>query len=208
MQISHRDLMHATATKHLPVAGEWVYELKHDGFRCLALKDGRDVRLLSRKGRDMAVSFPEIVADLRKLPGTVAIDGEIVVLDPLGMPQFEKLSRRARTRLTISVEAAAKRDPAAFFVFDLLWSHGKDQRKRSLLERKASLSKLVSKSQRIQYCQHVSEGADLYELTVRMGLEGVVAKRPTSPYVTGRSHYWQKIKTPIGQERERERFGR
>lgn len=180
--------MHATATKHLPVAGEWVYELKHDGFRCLALKDGRDVRLLSRKGRDMAVSFPEIVADLRKLPGTVAIDGEIVVLDPLGMPQFEKLSRRARTRLTISVEAAAKRDPAAFFVFDLLWSHGKDQRKR--------------------YCQHVSEGADLYELTVRMGLEGVVAKRPTSPYVTGRSHYWQKIKTPIGQERERERFGR
>jgi bifunctional non-homologous end joining protein LigD len=174
----------------------------------LALKEGRDVRMLSRQGRDMAVSFPEIVADLHNLRGTVAIDGEIAVLDPRGLPQFEKLSRRALTRLPISVEAAAKRDPAAFFVFDLLWSHGKDQRKRSLLERKALLSKLVSKSQRIQYCQHVSEGTDLYDFTVRMGLEGVLAKRPTSPYVAGRSHYWQKSKTPIEQERERNRFDR
>lgn len=68
----------------------------------------------------MAVSFPEIVAELRKLPDTVAIDCKVVVLDILGMPQFEKLSRRALTRLPISVEAAVKRDWAALFVFDLL----------------------------------------------------------------------------------------
>jgi ATP-dependent DNA ligase len=89
-------------------------------------------------------------------------------------------------------EAAAKCDPAAFFVFELLWSHGKDQRKRPLLE-KAALSKFV-RSLNAYNCQHISKGSDLYQFTVRMGLERVLTKRPTSPYVAGRSHYWQKIK--------------
>jgi bifunctional non-homologous end joining protein LigD len=207
LPISHRDLMHATAVTRIPV-GDWIYELKYDGFRCLALKDGDRVRLLSRQGRDMAESFPDIVRAILALPDGVAIDGELVVVDQEGVPQFEKLARRALTSKPMQVAHAAKRDPAALFAFDVLWCMETDQRDLPLLERRATLYALVAHSTRIRAVSHVTAGAELYAAMVKLELEGIVAKRPGSRYIAGRSANWQKIKTPIGRERERERFGR
>jgi bifunctional non-homologous end joining protein LigD len=206
--ISHRDLMHATTATRIPGGGEWIFELKHDGFRCLARNDGGSVRLFSRRGRDMASGFPEIVREMSQLPGTVALDGELVVLDEKGRPDFERLSRRAITTLPISVQRAASRDPAAFFVFDLLWSRGKDLRTRPLTDRKGALQKLLRELGRVKYVQHVDSWPALYTFALDMQLEGIMAKRPESLYRPGRSRDWLKIKTPIGQKREQERFGK
>jgi ATP-dependent DNA ligase len=206
--LSHRDLMHATAVKQIPRGTSWIFELKYDGFRCLALKDDTHVRLLSRQGRDMAASFPDVVRAILEIPDGVAIDGELVVVDNQGVPQFEKLARRALTRNPMQVAHAAKRDPAALFAFGVLWCMDTDQRPLPLLERRATLSALLTHSNLIRAVGHVTAGAELYAAMVTLGLEGIVAKRPDSRYVAGRSANWQKIKTPTGRERERMRFGR
>jgi bifunctional non-homologous end joining protein LigD len=199
MKVSHRDLMHPMPAKLLPLGMDWLFELKYDGFRCLALKDGRQVRLLSRRGREMAQSFPEVVAAILALRGTVAIDGERVVMHN-GLPDFERLARRALTRLPIAVARAQQRDTAVFCAFDLLW-RAKDQRRRPLLERKAGLQELLHEAPPgIVYIDHVHAGAETYAFAVAKGLEGIVAKRAGSPYVGRRSHDWRKIKTAAGQE--------
>jgi bifunctional non-homologous end joining protein LigD len=131
-----------------------------------------------------------------------------VVVDKHGVPQFEKLARRALTQRPMQVVHAAKRDPAALFAFDVLWCLDTDQRPLPLLERRATLSALIAQSNRIKAVGHVTEGAELYAAMVKLGLEGIVAKRSDSRYVAGRSANWQKIKTPMGRDRERERFGR
>ena len=200
--------MHGTSVSRFPTGGQWIYELKYDGFRCLALKEDKRVTLLSRNGRDMARSFPEIVSELSKLPGTLAIDGELVVIDSKGRPQFEPLARRALTTLPIAVQRAVERDPARLYAFDILWCRGKDQRRRPLLDRKLTLQKLLSRTNRVRYLAHTEEWRNLYDFALKMELEGIIAKRADSFYVARRTRDWLKIKTPIGQKREQQRFGK
>jgi ATP-dependent DNA ligase len=106
----------------------WIFELKYDGFRVFAIRHGKDMRLLSRRGNDLLPCFPELAAELRELPDLV-IDGELVVLDDKGKPVFERVRRRARNRKPISAEAASRRDPAVMLAFDILSLRGKDLRK-------------------------------------------------------------------------------
>jgi bifunctional non-homologous end joining protein LigD len=211
--ILHRDLMQATPASAIPT-GEWVFELKLDGFRCLAVREAGRLRLLSRQGNDMAACFPEVVFEFRDLPGDVVLDGELVVLDgelvvldERRKPQFERLCRRARMSRGITVMKDAAEDPAALFAFDLLWCKGKDLRKQPLIERKRLLQDLLH-VKRLKYAQHIDDGDRLFQFCVQLELEGIVAKRPRSVYRAGRSVDWLKIKTPIGRERERRRFDR
>ena len=95
-----------------------VRELKYHGFRCLTIRDSGRVRLLSRRGGNMSACFPESVLDFRAVPGDVVLDGEPVALDKRGVPQFERLSRRALLPRSIAITDAAKRDPAALLAFD------------------------------------------------------------------------------------------
>ncbi len=88
--ICHRDLMLASRGKLFSAAG-WIYELKYDGFRCLVCKHGDVVRLESRRGRDMSELFPELVAEIRPIPHDFVADGELVVLDAQGRPQWDRL---------------------------------------------------------------------------------------------------------------------
>jgi bifunctional non-homologous end joining protein LigD len=208
LAITHRDLMQATAANRVPGGAHWIFELKYDGLRCLALKEDDCVRLLSRQGCDMAHSFPDIVAAMQALPGDAAIDGELVVVDQEGVPEFEKLARRALTRQPMQAAHAAKRDPAALFAFDLLWCLETDQRDLPLLERRETLSALLAHSALIRAVSHVAAGDELYAAMVQLQLEGIVAKRSDSRYVAGPSPNWQKIQTPFGRERERRRLGR
>jgi bifunctional non-homologous end joining protein LigD len=103
---------------------------------------------------------------------------------------------------------AARHDPAALFAFDLLWCFETDQRDLPLLERRETLSALLAHSILIKAVSHVAAGDELYAAMVRLELEGIMAKRPDSRYVAGRSPNWQKIKTPFGREREQRRFAR
>jgi bifunctional non-homologous end joining protein LigD len=202
--ISHRDLMLATsASKPFSNPG-WIFEPKYDGYRIIACKDGRQARLITRNGIDLASYFPEIVHDLVALPDAV-IDGELVMLDDQGMPQFHRL----RARIARKRRPAHRANPEvpAVFAFDLLSLRGKDMRALPLLERKAALHNLLEDIHHVRYLQHVREhGEALYRHFELLGLEGVVGKKADAPYKAGRTAVWRKVKTPAFREIEAKRL--
>ena len=194
-QISHRDLMLATSAREPFSRSGWIFEIKQDGLRVLVDKTGRDVRLITSKGVDLANAFPEIVAEADRFPDLV-MDGELVVLDEHGQPEFESLRRRAEmTRLP--PRRAGGQEMATIFAFDLLWQASEDLRALPLIKRKAILQHLLWNRKRIRYLQHIDqEGEALYRSIAEAKLAGMVAKRATAPYRAGRSGYWLKVKTP------------
>ena len=141
--ITRKDLMLATPGKLFSARG-WIYETKYDGFRCLVCKHGDVVRLESRKGRDMSEQFPELVSEIRPIPQDFVADGELVVLDDQGRPQWDRLHLRHTLHRPDRIREAATRDPAAIFAFDLLWLNGADFRERPLLDGKAAVHRTLS----------------------------------------------------------------
>jgi len=203
--ICHEDLMLATPGKLFSAPG-WIYELKHDGFRVLVTKCGDVLRLESRNGRDMSGLFPELLDEIRSIGHDFVADGELVILDDQGCPQWDRLQRRHVLRHTHRIQQAAVDDPAVIFAFDLLWLDGADVRPRPLLERKQALKGVLPANRRIRYTGHFANScSDLWRLAVQMQMEGIVAKDVSSAYTAGRSTRWLKIKTEVGAERERQR---
>jgi bifunctional non-homologous end joining protein LigD len=124
--------MIAASATVLPTGGEWSYEVKWDGYRSLALKDGADVRLVSRNSKNLTTQYPAIAAAVGKLNLKTAIfDGEVVALDRDGRPSFQALQHRTASHLQL-----------AFYVFDLLHLNGRNLMKRRLDERRADLASI------------------------------------------------------------------
>jgi bifunctional non-homologous end joining protein LigD len=179
----------------------WIFELKYDGFRMLAAHRGGRAELVSRRGNHFADRFPEIATEMLKLPNVV-LDAELVVLDPDGKPNFERLmqrSRRTRRTRRISIDHGARTDPAVLFAFDVLEFDGEDVRQKSLLDRKALLDATLPDLERIRLVGHIDDGLMLYKVADGLGLEGIVAKRAIAPYPRGKSGDWVKIKTAHGR---------
>jgi bifunctional non-homologous end joining protein LigD len=202
-RITHLDLAVPTKRERPFSDPGWVYELKHDGYRVLATKEGAQVRLLSRRGNALTHWFPELTAELARLPDLV-LDGELVMLDERGRSEFDRLRGRCAMRDARRIEHAARTRPAAIFAFDLLVLEGADLRPQPLLKRKAALQRILKSTRgerrRICYCQHVGEnGERLFVEADRLALEGIVAKRADSPYPRGRTLNWVKIKTLHGR---------
>src|SRR5262245_11877556 len=125
--------MKALPVEKLP-EGDWVYEIKHDGYRALAFKDGKDVRLLSRNNKPF--DYPQLLDDLKLLPAEhVILDGEIVALDEKGRSSFQLLQM-------LKSSGGA---PLVYYVFDLLFLEGKDLRNQALIARRKLLGNLVKK---------------------------------------------------------------
>jgi bifunctional non-homologous end joining protein LigD len=175
----------------------WVFELKLDGYRILAAKEGPLVRLLSRNGNDLAASFPEIVRAMSALPfDRVLLDGEIVTPDDAGRPSFQRLQGRARLRRSLDVRRAAVETPATFYGFDLIGFEEYDLRSLPLTERKSLLEQLLPPAGVLRYLEHFErDGEGLYDRVQGLGLEGVVGKKADSPYRAGRSPSWLKVRT-------------
>ncbi len=173
----------------------WLFELKYDGFRVLAERDGGAVHLVYRRGSDAVLTYPEIARALAALPfGDLVLDGEVVVLDDEGRPSFQRLQRRAQQRRTADVQRAALEMPATFFAFDLLAFEGFDLRALPLVERKALLQSLLPRAGPLRYADHVAEqGEAFYAEVSRLKLEGLIAKRADAPYRAGRSPHWLKL---------------
>jgi bifunctional non-homologous end joining protein LigD len=205
VSISHLDLTASTLRAKPFNDPGWVWELMHDGYRALLIRDGERVSLQTRKGNELLQFFPEIAAELRKLPDC-AIDGELVMLDANGKPEFHQLRGRCAIRDPERVGRVAVSKPAAVFAFDLLELSGKDLRSRPLLKRKAALQKELRLTERIVYCQHVGEsGEKLFQAADQLGLEGVIGKKADSPYRAGRTPNWVKVKTSHGRHIDEER---
>jgi bifunctional non-homologous end joining protein LigD len=177
----------------------WLFERKLDGVRCLAFRDGGAVRLVSRTGRDMNGAYPEIVEALESQDSDdVVADGEIVAFDG-AVTSFARLQRR----MQLSDPQAARRTGVAVFlyVFDLLRHEGEDLRRLPLRERKARLRHAFSFRDPVRFTPHRNErGEELFRDACRRGLEGVIAKRADSPYRSGRSGDWLKLKCHFEQE--------
>ena len=174
---------------------DWIFELKHDGYRVLADIDGDQVRLRTRHRADATKWFPEVALGLQELPrscGRVVIDGEACVLDELGRSDFVRLQTRAKRRRWY-----AGAEPVTFCAFDLLVLKGEDIRGWPVEQRKAALAKLLAKKpSSVLYVQHMEEqGEALYQAVLAAELEGMVAKRLGSVYRSGeRSADWVKVK--------------
>lgn len=178
-------------------AAGWLFELKYDGYRLLAWKEGARVTLRYRRGGDATALFPEVARAVAALPVEEALlDGELVVLDASGRPDFQALQGRAREDRGAEIGAASITRPATLFVFDLLAAGGLDLRPLPLVQRKAVLAALAPRLGPVRYADHVeTEGEALFREVTARGLEGIVAKRSEAPYRAGRSPAWVKIRT-------------
>jgi bifunctional non-homologous end joining protein LigD len=162
---------------------EWIFELKYDGFRSLAVIHGGRCELISRNGHPF--SFDSLRKDLTvRCSGQTVLDGEIACVDRRGRPHFSDL--------------LFHRGEPCFFAFDLLMADGHDLRMEKLTDRKQELRRLLSRvpASRLQYLDHIHErGTALFQRVCEMDLEGIVAKHSYGPYVTeAQRTTWFKIK--------------
>lgn len=171
---------------------DWVFELKLDGYRAIAEIQKNKSLLYSRNGLSMAERYPSIVTALEKIKTEAILDGEIVLLNEQGRPDFQKLQ---------SYEKANKFH-LVYYVFDLLSLSGKDLKQLPLVERKKLLKNLLKKTYPIIYCDHIeTKGEELFDSIREKDLEGIIAKKKDSSYLPGtRSREWLKIKNQKSQE--------
>ena len=195
-------LMLATLAERTPGGPGWLFEIKYDGVRVLAERDGDTVALYGRKGDAVTARYPEVVRALRALPvPRFVIDGEIVALGEDGRPSFQRLQARMHLTRADDIDAARAAVPVTGIFFDCLALEGRDLRRRPLLERKRCLELLVPPRGVARYCEHVAGGGPaFFEAVGELGLEGVVAKRAASTYAGGRSRDWLKVKCQHRQE--------
>lgn len=172
----------------------WLFEIKWDGVRALATISSGEVTLRSRNHVDITKRYPELASLPKHFAAQNAIiDGEIVALDEHGHSSFERLQERMHVRAPSEKHIA--NTPVVFFAFDLLYLNGFDLREAPLLQRKQLLQRLLFPSATIRFADHqLEKGRELFELARQHGLEGIVAKRAESIYVSGRSNNWLKLK--------------
>lgn len=191
--IGPRDLMlPGTARAPFDRPG-WIFEMKYEGLRVLAVSESAGVRLHSRGGANLASAFPEIAESLLRLP-EVALDGELVVLDSQGRAELDKVYARSRALTPASIKKAMDQGLADFLVFDILKLRGEDLRALPLLTRKRLLQHTLEGFQRIRPMQYVHErGEWLFSAARGLGIAGIVAKRADSPYTAGKTRDWLAI---------------
>jgi bifunctional non-homologous end joining protein LigD len=178
---------------------DWGFEVKWDGIRAVLYSGKRDMKLENRNLRDITFKYPE----LHPLKGLDAIvDGEIVALDDNGRPSFERLQGRMHLSTEPAVRARMNDIPARFMAFDLIWHKGRDLTDLPYTERRARLEALDLNGDCWQTPSwRIGEGTELLEAARAQQLEGVMAKRLTSPYCPGkRTQHWLKIKVKQNQE--------
>jgi len=168
--------------------GDWIYEIKFDGYRALALRGGSETRILSRNQKDLGKKFSKIRDSIAALDVQDAvIDGEIVALDGKGRPSFQLLQ---------GFDMGLVRPPIVFYAFDLLRLNGHDLRSSPIEERKAKLAALLKRPPAdIRYSASFTQNIDELLSRVReLSLEGLIGKRAGSKYDSHRSGAWIKIK--------------
>jgi bifunctional non-homologous end joining protein LigD len=188
----------ARLVNELVEGAEWLYEIKYDGVRALAIRDGGAVRIFGRSGLEATANYPEVVLALSKLPfARFVLDGEIIGFDPDGRPSFQALQRRIQAHDRGQIAAMALAHPAPYYVFDLLALDRFDLRGLALETRKELLRRVIRDEGLLRYSDfHTGNGRAFYDAVAELGLEGVIAKRVNSPYQAGRGGGWLKIKCP------------
>ena len=164
---------------------EWMWEPKLDGYRILAFLDKGKVTLRSRRGLELAATFPGVAAAVAEqgVSGTI-LDGELVAFDASGKPSFNALQN------------AERNTPVAFYAFDLPYFAGVDLREVPYADRRRYLAQCLLPSPLVQLVHAAEDGVQLYSAALENGFEGVIGKRKDSKYEAGRrSKAWVKVKS-------------
>jgi bifunctional non-homologous end joining protein LigD len=179
-----------------PSGPDWQHEVKWDGYRLIARKDGERVRLWARSGTDYTTCLDRIRVAIAALPvASAVLDGEAVAFDAEGRADFGALRSR---------EGQAS---AVMVTYDLLELAGEDIRREPLQDRRKRLARLLARPKGkaaqavasgivLSEAIEGSKGEAMFHHACRMGLEGIVSKRLGSPYVSGRTRHWLKVKNP------------
>ncbi len=172
---------------------EWIFELKLDGYRAVAETGSRKLLLYSRNGLSLTGKYPVVAKALRKIGVEAVLDGEIVLLDEQGKPDFQRLQSYAKNGESGSL---------VYYVFDILSCKKKDLTQLPLLERKKILKRILKKNPVVRYTTHIeTNGNDFFKAVKTENLEGMMAKRKDSLYYPGvRTRDWLKIKNHRSQE--------
>jgi bifunctional non-homologous end joining protein LigD len=184
----------ATRVEDAPKGDNWIHEIKYDGYRIQAAASGDSVRLYTRTGLDWTGKFQSVADALAALNlKDVLLDGEVAVAQASGRTDFSSLQKSLESGVAKGV---------SYFVFDLLADGGKDLRKTPLVERKARLEKVLAKAKApIRIGPHFDGNGPAVLAAFRdKGLEGVVSKKADSPYRSGRTQSWLKVKCINEQE--------
>ena len=172
---------------------DWIFELKLDGYRAIAEVGTRKLLLYSRNGLSLSGKYPVVAKALRKLDTEAVLDGEIVLLDEKGKPDFQRLQSYAKN---------GEGGVLVYYVFDILSCKKKGLTQLPLLERKKILKHILRKNSVIRYTTHIeTNGKDFFKAVKTENLEGMMAKRKDSLYFPGtRTRDWLKIKNHQSQE--------
>lgn len=188
----------ATLVDKAPTGGDWLHEIKLDGYRIIARLDGGEVRLHTRNGKDWTARFPKITQSLSSFPvHSALIDGEVTALNEHGAPSFRKLQESLSAGVT---------EHLRYYCFDLPYLEGHDLTASPLVERKQALLGVleaagVRDEDRVRYCEHIEgKGQAFYEQACGLGLEGIISKRANAPYRSRREKTWLKVKCTHHQE--------
>jgi bifunctional non-homologous end joining protein LigD len=170
-----------------PSGPGWLHEIKHDGFRIMARRDSAGVRLITRHGNDFTARFPMAVEAVTALSArSFLLDGEAIVTNERGLAVFDLIRHQRHG------------DDAVLIAFDMIELDGEDLRRTPIEFRKGALNDLLRRQQSgIVFNQHYkARGETIFRLACELGCEGIVSKRLGSPYRSGRSKYWLKVKNP------------
>ena len=186
----------ATLAAGVPSVGEWLYEIKFDGYRLMARLDNGKVALITRGGHDWANKMPTLVAELGALGLRSAfLDGEIVVLGPSGAPDFNALQK--------AFDRGQGAERIVFFVFDTPFFEGQDLRSVPLRDRRHLLREFFATkaTEHVRFSANFeADPGSLLRSACQLQMEGVIAKRADAPYVSRRSETWLKLKCKLRQE--------
>ena len=187
--------MYARAVQQLPQGQDWLYEVKFDGYRSLAVRDAEGVRLWSRRGNDFTAQFPTIARACEQLPRRTQPDGEIVAIDENGRISFNLLQHHR-----------SQAQALLFYAFDVIIHRGINLVNEPLSKRREVLSDLMKPLTRKASAVSLSESidatpAELIRVVKEFGFEGVIAKGKDSYYESGnRNGAWLKYKVNKSQE--------
>jgi bifunctional non-homologous end joining protein LigD len=169
---------------------KYLYEIKWDGYRSIGYSGNGKAKLDSRGGLDFSKKYPGVITALTELGSDAVLDGEIVLINKEGKPDFDALQK-----------VNGGRAPVFYYVFDILWLNGVNLMQLPLVERKKILKEAVTGKDVIRYSDDFDNGIELFEHAKSLGLEGIVAKMRNSSYHPDeRGNKWYKIPTSIKQE--------
>ena len=170
----------------------WLFEIKWDGYRAITEKNNHNILLYSRNGLNFLHTYPIVAEQLKNIKEDVILDGEIVVLNDDGQPDFQMLQHYSENQDR----------PIQYYIFDLLELNGHKTMELSLLDRKELLQKIIPPNAVIKYSDHIPEhGKSFFNVSKEKNLEGIIAKNIHSKYYPGkRTSDWLKIKHHKTQE--------